>query len=197
MQSSNLPNERRAGDHDRLLQWIDEAGIRAKGIVEIAQARHRDVDQARDGFDELAREAREHQSRLAQIQEAMRQVDTVLQSIRGIAEKTNLLALNAAIEAARAGSAGAGFAVVADEVRRLAGSVTQTVQSAGPIVDGIQVSVADAAQAYERFSAMVDRRVAEMGGILDGLASIQERVDANRELFGRIAGGVREVAGAP
>ena len=197
MQPSNLPNERRAGDHDRLLQWIDEAGVRAKGIVEIAQARHRDVDQARDGFDELAREAREHQSRLAQIQEAMRQVDTVLQSIRGIAEKTNLLALNAAIEAARAGSAGAGFAVVADEVRRLAGSVTQTVQSAGPIVDGIQVSVADAAQAYERFSAMVDRRVAEMGGILDGLASIQERVDANRELFGRIAGGVREVAGAP
>ena len=197
MQSSNLPNERRAGDHDRLLQWIDEAGIRAKGIVEIAQARHRDVDQARDGFDELAREAREHQSRLAQIQEAMRQVDTVLQSIRGIAEKTNLLALNAAIEAARAGSAGAGFAVVADEVRRLAGSVTHTVQSAGPIVDGIQVSVTDAAQAYERFSAMVDRRVAEMGGILDGLVSIQERVDANRELFGRIAGGVREVAGAP
>jgi methyl-accepting chemotaxis protein len=194
MRSSKLPNERHAGDQDRLLQWIDEAGVRAKGIVEIAQARHRDVDQARDGFDDLAREAREHQSRLAQIQEAMRQVDTVLQNIRGIAEKTNLLALNAAIEAARAGASGAGFAVVADEVRRLAGSVMQTVQSAGPVVDGIQASVADAAQGYARFSGMVEQRVTEMGSILDGLAQIQERVDANRELFGRIADGVREVA---
>lgn len=197
MRSSKLPNERHAGDHDRLLQWIDEAGVRAKGIVEIAQARHRDVDQARDGFDDLAREAREHQSRLAQIQEAMRQVDTVLQNIRGIAEKTNLLALNAAIEAARAGAAGAGFAVVADEVRRLAGSVTQTVQSAGPVVDGIQASVADATRGYARFSGMVEQRVTEMGSILDGLAQIQERVDANRELFGRIADGVREVAASP
>ncbi len=180
--------------HHQLVQWLDEAGARARGIVDIAQAQHRDVDHAREAFDELASQARVHQERLAQIQEAARQVNTVLQSIRGIADKTNLLALNAAIEAARAGGAGAGFAVVADEVRRLAGSAAQTVQSAGPIMDGIQASVAGAAQAYDRFSGMVEERVSQMGGILDGLSSIQERVDANRELFGRIAAGVREMA---
>ena len=96
------------------------------------------IQKTASGMRDISADIDDSSQLIAKLGERSQQITTIVNTIRGIADQTNLLALNAAIEAARAGEAGRGFAVVADEVRSLAQRTAGATAEIQTLIAGLQ-----------------------------------------------------------
>ena len=117
---------------------------------------------------------------VGQLGERSEQITAIVNTIRGIADQTNLLALNAAIEAARAGEQGRGFAVVADEVRLLAQNTGKSTKEIAGMIEKIQAGVRETVESMRSGVQEVNEGV-EMAGTA-GQAIIEIRDSSGKVL---------------
>lgn len=132
-------------------------------------------------INKLSEEMTRSVSAVNRLAENSASISSILSTIKGIAEQTNLLALNAAIEAARAGEAGRGFAVVADEVRALASRSRESADEIEKLINEIQGNIGHAVTTMESNRTIVGKTVEQSGKVTDTLREIRVSMDDIKE----------------
>ncbi|MCK7545450.1 methyl-accepting chemotaxis protein [Marinobacter bryozoorum] len=127
---------------------------------------------------------------IGNLDQQSQKINSLIQSISGIADQTNLLALNAAIEAARAGDQGRGFAVVADEVRELARRTSSTTEEIVGVVGQNQELTSQAVDIIEtgrKQAEHVNQQMVEASNVIKDIQDAsQQVVDAVSQFSDRL-----------
>jgi len=132
-----------------------------------------EVSKLKGSIEGLSQEVSTGEKQIEQLNNDIKNIESVLSVIGNIADQTNLLALNAAIEAARAGESGRGFAVVANEVRLLAQSTGQSTNEIGDMLNALRLSADQVTDSMKRQNDIAKESVARTHDVVDYLGSAE------------------------
>ena len=159
-----------------------ELSARGTGVIQRAATEMRNISDAVASSSAIIQDLGEQSN----------QITSIVNTIREIADQTNLLALNAAIEAARAGEHGRGFAVVADEVRKLAERTSLSTTEIASMVDKIQDGTRNAVSSMETGVRQAGTGVALASQAGDSITEIREGAQRVIEVVNSISDAIRE-----
>ncbi|MFM5417541.1 methyl-accepting chemotaxis protein [Aeromonas veronii] len=150
------------------------------------------VNKTRQSINGLAEEVGQATEVIGELSRHAQAITSILSTIQGIAEQTNLLALNAAIEAARAGEQGRGFAVVADEVRVLSRRTQDSTQQIQSTIETLQQTTARAVSLMQTSQGLADNSVQDADQAVRALEEITCAISLISDMAGQIATAAEE-----
>ncbi|NTX09664.1 chemotaxis protein [Myxococcus sp. CA056] len=135
------------------LVTADKTRLLASSIV-VAEEAGRDggaaIDRTLSNLEAIRVEVSEMARRILALDARTREISGIVDTVKGLADQSNMLAVNAAIEAARSGEHGRGFAVVSREVRSLADQSILATQRIREVLEGVNTSMREAAKMSEQ-----------------------------------------------
>ncbi|WP_432461109.1 MULTISPECIES: methyl-accepting chemotaxis protein [unclassified Agarivorans] len=164
----------------------------AQEAVTLSSHGQTQVMQSQQSIRSLADEVATAGQIIGELNEHSQKINSILLTISGIAEQTNLLALNAAIEAARAGEQGRGFAVVADEVRVLSQRTHSSTQEIQAMIETLQQTAGKAVTSMTQSHDMAETSVTDANSASESLSQISKAINDISDMATQIATAAEE-----
>jgi methyl-accepting chemotaxis protein len=165
-----------------ILQVVERADALGKSGEGAIEASLHGLGDIRRQFDEIAVKIRELDERTVQI-------GGITQTVRDLADQSNMLALNAAIEAVRSGEHGKGFTVVAREIRSLADQSVQATSRVQELLESISSAVRKAVSITDTGGQRIEAGLLQVKGTGESLRELSKMVMESSQ-------GVRQIAAA-
>jgi methyl-accepting chemotaxis protein len=114
--------------------------------------------------------------RIGSLEEQTLRVSEIVETVKDLADQSNILALNAGLEAAKAGEAARGFAVVATEMRSLADRSLEATTRIRGLVGEVQESIRQSVSITEGGKERMERSMAQIRLSGETLRALADRL---------------------
>jgi methyl-accepting chemotaxis protein len=125
--------------------------------------------------------------KMTELNERTQQIGRITETVKDLADQSNMLALNAAIEAVRSGEHGKGFAVVAREIRALADQSIQATTRVREVLSDVGSAIRAAVQISEAGASRMEAELTQVKSSGEDLRELSAIVAGSSEAVRQIA----------
>jgi methyl-accepting chemotaxis protein len=164
----------------------------AERADEIGRNGEQTIERTLAGLTDIRAQVEEMARKIGELGERTRQIGGITQTVKDLADQSNMLALNAAIEAVRSGEHGKGFAVVAREIRSLADQSIQATNRVREILEDIGEAVRGAVSITEKGAQKMEQELLQVKSSGENLRELSTIVRDNSAAVRQIAAAVSQ-----
>jgi methyl-accepting chemotaxis protein len=162
---------------------------RAEGLSRAGEAA---VEQTMTSLNEIRAQVDEIAHKILELGERTTQIGSITETVKDLADQSNMLALNAAIESVRSGENGRGFSVVAREIRALADQSIEATNRVRELLEDISKSTVEAVRSTESGSKRVEAGLEQVRAYGQNLRELSAIVQDNATAVRQIAAAVNQ-----